>query len=334
MAFLKHRFFQKPRAFALALTALAAPALASPALAEDLRIGLITPPPHQWTIAANHLAAELSKETDGRLSLAVFPSGQLGNEAQMLQQLQSGALDLAFLTVGELTSRDETFGILTAPWLVDTGEQAAKLLEGPTATALQDRLGALGLHGLGYGMAGMRIVLLAKPLDDGGTVAERKIRTVPLAQELDFWTRAGAAPTPLPLPELFDAYTNGQIDGMQLDLEGTFNNRYHNYSAVVLDTRHMIFPMVAVASARKWQSYSEEDRALITRLVTTETARIRAAYPQIDADYRVKLVEAGASVVQAGPEIFGDAVTGWYEAWREKTPLLVQLEAEAKALKE
>lgn len=314
--------------------ALALLTLAAPAGAEDLRIGLITPPPHQWTRSANHLAEEIARESDGRISLAVFPSGQLGNEAQMLQQLQSGALDLAFLTVGELSNRDESFGILTAPWLVDSGEQAAKLLEGPTATALQENLAPLGLHGLGYGMAGMRIVLLSKPLAEGETVAGRKIRTVPLAQELDFWTRAGAAPTPLPLPELFDAYTNGQIDGMQLDFEGTFNNRFHDYSAVVLDTEHMIFPMVAVASGRKWQSYSEEDRALITRLVAAETAAIRTAYPQIDADYRAKLAEAGANLIKAGPEVFGDAVASWYEAWREKTPLLIQLEAEAKALKE
>lgn len=303
------------------------------AQAEELRIGLVTPPPHQWTISAQSLAEALKTETEGRLTLAVFPSGQLGNEAQMLQQLQSGALDMAFLTVGELANRDADFGALTAPYLVETAEQAALLLEGPTATALQEKLGALGLKGLGYGMAGMRIVLVSQPLGEGGTVAGRKMRVVPLAQELDFWTRAGAAPTPLPLPELFDAYTNGQIDGMQIDLEGTFNNRFHDYSAEVLDTEHMIFPMVAVVSARKWAGWSEEDRALISRLVDAETARIRAAYPQIDADYRAKLEAAGAPLRKVGPEVFGTAVEDWYAEWRVKTPLLLELEAEAAALR-
>ncbi|MDH2328427.1 TRAP transporter substrate-binding protein [Cereibacter sp. SYSU M97828] len=302
--------------------------LAAPAAAQDLRIGMVTPPPHQWTRSANALAEELATRSEGRMKLAVFPSGQLGSEAQMLQQLQAGALDFAFLTVGELANRNPDFGILVAPYLVDTAEDAAKLLEGPTAAALQDRLGALGLKGLGYGMAGMRIVLLSKPLD--GTVAGRKIRTVPLTQEMDFWTRAGAAPTPLPLPELFDAYANGQIDGMQLDLEGTWNNRFQDYSAVVLDTRHAIFPMFAVASARKWQTLPPEDRALIEELMTTETARIRAAYPAIDADYRAKLHEAGAPIVEAGPEIFGTAVQDWYAEWRQKTPLLAELEVEAR----
>ncbi|OWJ73047.1 C4-dicarboxylate ABC transporter substrate-binding protein [Haematobacter massiliensis] len=304
--------------------------LSVPAGAQDMRIGMVTPPPHQWTRSANALADRISAETEGRIKLAVFPSGQLGNEAQMLQQLQTGALDLAFLTVGELANRDADFGILTAPYLVPDAESAAKLLEGPTATALQEKLGALGLKGLGYGMAGMRIVLLSKPLPEGGNVAGRKIRTVPLAQEMDFWTRAGAAPTPLPLPELFDAYSNGQIDGMQIDLEGTWNNRFQDYSAVVLDSRHAIFPMFAVASGRKWRTLPEEDRALITRLVGEEAAHIRAAYAGIDADYRAKLKEAGAPLVEAGPEIFGGAVESWYAAWREKMPLLIDLENEAK----
>jgi len=111
--------------------------LSVPAGAQDMRIGMVTPPPHQWTRSANALADRISAETEGRIKLAVFPSGQLGNEAQMLQQLQTGALDLAFLTVGELANRDADFGILTAPYLVPDAESAAKLLEGPTATVLQ-----------------------------------------------------------------------------------------------------------------------------------------------------------------------------------------------------
>lgn len=302
--------------------------LAGPLSAETLRIGMVTPPAHQWTQSAQALADAVAEETGGRLSLAVFPSGQLGNEAQMLQQLQSGALDFAFLTVGELANRDPDFGILVAPYLVPDAKTAARLLEGSTATALQDKLAPLGLKGLGLGMAGMRIVLVSDPVAEGQTLAGRKIRTVPLPQELDFWTRAGTAPTPLPLPDLFDAYTNGQIDGMQLDLEGTWNNRFHDHSAQILDTQHMIFPMFAVASGRKWQAWTEEDRALFARLMDRTTAEIRAAYPRIDADYRARLTEAGAPLVTAGPEVFGDAVEGWYEEWRARTPLLVDLESE------
>lgn len=311
---------------------LAASTLATAVQAADFRLGLITPPPHAWTLAATSLAETLAKDSEGRHSLSVFHSGQLGNEGQMLQLLQSGALDMAFLTVGELTNRDADFGTLTAPYLVKDGVAAAKLLEGEAAQELLGKLPALGLHGFGFALAGMRIVLLSKPLGEDGTVAGRKIRTVPLAQELDFWARAGAAPTPLPLPDLFDAYTNGQIDGMQLDLEGTWNTKYHDYSAAILDTQHMIFPMVAVFSGRKWATLSAEDKALFEGLMQQATAKVRADYPGIDESYRTKLREAGAPLITAGPEVFGTAVEDWYKEWRSRTPLLVKLEAEAKAL--
>ena len=124
--------------------------LAGPLSAETLRIGMVTPPSHQWTQSAQDLAETLSQETDGRLSLSVFSSGQLGNEAQMLQQLQAGALDFAFLTVGELANRNPDFGILVAPYLVPDAETAARLLEGKTATALQEKLGGTQLEANKY----------------------------------------------------------------------------------------------------------------------------------------------------------------------------------------
>ncbi len=34
--------------------------------AGEYRLGLITPPPHQWTVTANTIAEELKEKTDGR----------------------------------------------------------------------------------------------------------------------------------------------------------------------------------------------------------------------------------------------------------------------------
>ena len=61
------------------------------AQAKDFRLGLITPPPHIWTKAAQAFGAELAEKSGGAHSVSVFPARQLGNEAEMLQQLQTGA---------------------------------------------------------------------------------------------------------------------------------------------------------------------------------------------------------------------------------------------------
>ena len=103
-------------AFAGAAIALASSA---PGFAEEFRLGLITPPPHVWTKAAEAFGAELAEASDGEHSVTVFPARQLGNEAEMLQQLQTGALDMAFMTVAEVSNRAPDFGALYAPFLAD-----------------------------------------------------------------------------------------------------------------------------------------------------------------------------------------------------------------------
>jgi len=106
---------------------------AGPLAAKEFRLGLITPPPHVWTKAAEAFGAELSERSGGAHSVSVFPAQQLGNEAQMMQQLQTGALDMAFLTVAEVSNRVQDMGAFYAPYLASDIAHAAAILRSDTA---------------------------------------------------------------------------------------------------------------------------------------------------------------------------------------------------------
>ncbi len=131
----------------------------------------------------------------------------------------------------------------------------------------------------------MREIVMRGKVDTVADLSGKKIRTVPFAQELFFWQQIGAAPTPMPLPALYDAFANGQVDGMQIDFEGTWNSKYYEHAGAILDSNHMMFPMIAVGSARKWQTISEADRAVVERVMSEETDNIVGAYASIDNDY-------------------------------------------------
>ncbi|MCH2557588.1 MAG: TRAP transporter substrate-binding protein [Alcanivorax sp.] len=298
--------------------------------AKTLRLGLITPPSHQWTLSAQALSDELKAASEGQLEILVFPSGQLGSEAQMVQLMQRGALDMAFLAAGELANRRPDFAALFAPYLVETPEQARQLLQGETAARLLDEAHSLGLEGLGFGMAGLRQIVMRGEVRDVEDLAGHKIRTMPVQPERDFWNKIGAAPTPIPLPALYDAFANGQVDGMQIDFEGTWNTRYLDYAGTVIESNHMMLPMIAVASARSWQTLSEEDRALISKLVARHLNGLFDTYADIDTRYLAKIrEESDVPVLTVDRAFFGDGVDRWYEEWRQKAPLLKDLEKEA-----
>jgi TRAP-type C4-dicarboxylate transport system substrate-binding protein len=48
------------------------------------------------------MGEELQKQTDGRLSIEIYPSMQLGGEKEMIEQAQVGALAMARISVGPM----------------------------------------------------------------------------------------------------------------------------------------------------------------------------------------------------------------------------------------
>ena len=302
------------------------------AQARDLRLGIITPPSHQWSKSAEAVAGDLAAGTAGRLKILVFPSGQLGTEAQMLQQLQSGALDFAFLAAGEVANRRADFAALFAPYLADSTSKARHLLTGPTATRMLDELSSVGLVGLGYGMAGLRQILMRGKIVTRDDLAGRKIRVMPIEPERDFWRKVGAAPTPIPLPSLYDAFANGQVDGMQIDFENAWNVRYLDNAGTVIESNHMMLPMVVVASARNWRALSTDDQALVRQIIGKRLGEMFEIYETLDRDYLQKIRASGANVIRVDRRFFGSAIDDWYAEWRAKAPSLQSLELEASAL--
>lgn len=330
----KRQFIQLTRRTVLSASAGLAVGLPafSQSTARTLRIGLITPPPHNWTKSAAAFGAELEEASDGRLKLAVFPSGQLGSEAQMLQLLQIGALDFGFFTTSEFANRLPDFAAFYAPYIVSNAAQAATLLEQPAAQGILQAVERIGLKGLGYGMAGMRQVVSSRTIQDPSDLRGLKVRVVPDAPLTDFWRAAGCAPSPIPLSSLYDAFANGQIDAMHIDFENTLRQKFYEHAATIVHSDHMVFPLVAVASRRTWATLSESDRDLIEQRVTPVLRTLRGAYAEADVQFKTDLIATGKPVLKVGPDFFAGAATHWERRWRTRTDYIDALRGDALAL--
>jgi tripartite ATP-independent transporter DctP family solute receptor len=296
------------------------------ALADRFRMGVPTPPSHVWTIEANAFAAAFEQRTQGEHSISVFPAGQLGNDAQMLQQLQTGALDMAFMPIAEITNRIPEFGALYAPYLAKDVADAARLLDSDAARELLDQLPArVGVVGVGYSLAGMRQIVSRNPVQSTDDLRGRKLRITPLDPIRDFYTLLGVAPIPLPIGSVYDALANGQIDAIDMDLENTWKQKYYDLTETVVLSNHMMFPMVGLISASRWRTLDPVLQTTISELMTQHFDRIAATYIRAEIEYETELRNAGIEVREVGPEFFGGALDEWEEVWRQKAPVLVRL---------
>jgi TRAP-type C4-dicarboxylate transport system substrate-binding protein len=238
------------------------------AQAKEIRLGIITPVGHSWNKAALLLGEKLKEATNGRLTMTVFHSGQLGNESAMMQQLQSGALDMGFIQAAELGSRVPHIASINAPYLVRSTPAVAKFVRHPEVVKLFDVLpSTTGTIGLGWGITGMRAIFSSRDLKSLADIKGMKLRINPTPVYRDFYQLLGAAPTPIPTPQVFDAMSNGQVDGLEADLEFSWNQRFDKVSKVILQMNALFMPFAAVVSGRVWQTFSASDRDLITKTV-------------------------------------------------------------------
>lgn len=295
-------------------------------LAERFRMGLPTPPSHVWTVEANAFAESLEQRTGGEHTVAVFPAGQLGNDSQMLQQLQTGALDMVFMPIAEITNRVPEFGALYAPYLAKDVEAAASLLGSADAKALLDQLPArIGVVGVGYALGGMRQIVSRDAVDSVEDISGLKLRVTPLEPIRDFYMLLDAAPIPLPIGSVYDALANGQIDAIDMDLENTWKQKYFELGETVILSNHMMFPMVGLVSGVKWRSLDPETRDVISDLMNEHFERIISTYIDAEAEYERELRNAGIDVREVGPEFFGSALDEWETKWLQRAPVLEDL---------
>lgn len=320
------------RTTALAAAAVLAAVLPAALRAQerDFRLGLITPPAHVWNQEAAAMGETLSDLSDGRLGVTLFPSGQLGTEATMLQQLQTGALDIAWLTTAEVSTRVTDMAALHAPFLVPDIAGAARILRSDPAREMLDALpAATGTVGLCYAMTGMRQLLTRPPIATAEDLAGLRFRITPAPAIRTFFEMLDTAPAPMPLTQVYDALANGQIDAIDMDFESIINFRYHEHAPHLMVTNHHMFGMVALVSARVWAGLPEADRALLREAMQLHCDRTidRFVAEEDDKLARLRAVEGLAIATDVGPEFFGDAVARWDALWSPRTPYLARLRA-------
>lgn len=314
---------------------LPSPALSQTALSPELssppfRIGVITPPGHGLTEAAERIAEGLA--LGDQREVQVHASGRLGNERAMRNQLVNGELEAALLTISELTADVPTLQVLQAPFLVPDLPTAQRLINTPTSTALWAEVEAtLDLKVLGVGLLGMRHMVFRHPIDTPANLEGISVRSPPNPAMVSFYQALGATVLQIPLPAVRDALARGMLDGADMDLELILTLRYADVSDQLAVTGHMIFPVVGLVSRPAWVSLSPEERSALGHAMERQLAALTEAYTAQEAQRLETIAAEGQmEITTPPPAAFSTAVLHWWESHGTLRPLAERLLRETK----
>ncbi|WP_017729163.1 TRAP transporter substrate-binding protein [Halalkalibacterium ligniniphilum] len=228
------------------------------------RVSLVTPLSHGWTVTAEKFNEELQSRSSGRMSAEIYPSEQLGSEADMVQQLELGTLDFGFLTNAYMSTRSESLNGWFMPFLFKNLKDASQARNSEVAKQMLTELESQGLIGMDFIFAGNRHVLMKDgAIESPEDLAGKKLRIIGNPVMQDFWTGLGVSPTPMPLVEVYSSIQTGIIDGIEIDLDALVSLNLHEIADDLTLTNQMAFPSVIIMSQKVHDSLSPEDQAIV-----------------------------------------------------------------------
>jgi len=227
---------------------LATPALLRSAYAQDKFVmkiahteGIGTP----ITNAFDKWTAVLIEKSGGRIDAQHFPAAQLGGLAEALEGSRIGTIQAT--TAGpdsEEAIAPEIAALGGAPGFIYKNEaHVDAVLQGELGQKASDIARAkTGVEFVAYGETGFRHILAKNPVTSLETLKGVKIRVPQLNIWVSFWTLLGAAPTPLPYDQQYEALSTGLIDAIDSDVFSIKGFKFYEQAKYLTLTGHWFLP--------------------------------------------------------------------------------------------
>jgi tripartite ATP-independent transporter DctP family solute receptor len=271
--------------------ALAAVGLGAPAFAQDkviFKASDVHPAGYPTVVAVEDMGKKLSAATNGRLTIQMYPSMQLGGEKETIEQTQVGALQIVRVSVGALGPVVDDLNVFNLPFLFRNTAHMEKVIDGKIGQELLDKITNnpnTKLVGLCWMDAGARSMYDTKhPIKSIKDLKGLKVRVMGNPMFVDMMNDLGGNGVPMGYDQVFSALQTGVVDGAENNPPSfVFDNHYQVAKYFTL-TEHLIVPEVLVFSRIAWDKLSASDQALVKKLAREAQFDERKLWKAKEAD--------------------------------------------------
>jgi TRAP-type transport system periplasmic protein len=281
------------------------------------KMGIGHPPGQSFVVASEKFKEMVEKRSNGKLKVEIFHSSQLGGEREMQEMVALGTLEMS--VSGIVVVYEPLFALLEAPFLYRDREHIKKMQESAVVAELGQALLNKGIRLVGFYENGFRNITNSKrPITSPADVKGLKIRTPENLAQLETFKAVGAVATPMAYSELYNALSQGVVDGQENPLQNIWTGKMYEVQKHLAMTGHIYNSAYILANNKFWTGLPAD-----LRKIAEESLR-EASHFQMDlvANLDKKLIEdlkaKGMQVTYPDQEAFRKATAPAYDAFYAK----------------
>lgn len=295
---------------------LAAILSASAAYAADVTVnfGQSNNPGEPHAMAGDYWAKIVSEQANGILELVHYPSDQLGSKSDLINQMLMGEAVIAPLNATQFADLGvPDFGIMMAPYLIRSWDEAATLMESSLYKNLEKQLEAKGYHVICHNWQyGVRHTLTKKKVEHPEDLKGMRIRVPDSVPNILMMESLGASATPLVMNEIYPALQQGTIDGLENPLTTILGGHWQEVAKYIILDGHTYDINSMVCGQAFWDSLTPEQQELLTKTaIEAGEYQNRVMKEQSDAA-QATLEKDGVTFTEANVEEWARAAESYY----------------------
>ena len=266
----------------------------------------------------------VSSRTDGAVEVEAFRNSELGGQAQSVQDVSSGALDMYVIPYALTAIVDQREAqVFDTPYMYDPEKPYEDIYEKtdpqdsePAKRVIENLAEQADIRSLGAVAQGTRRVSLnvsedAEPPQNPEMLSNYTMRAVPISMYAEALNGLGAQTTNIDFSEVPQALATGSVDGQENPYNIIRSSQIYEEQSHIIETNHMHVPLAVLMHEGVFQDLSDSQQQAFYDAV-------REIQPQATETLRSSLEETKQLFRDEGLTIISpDEID--YEAYRSAT---------------
>lgn len=228
--------------------------------------------------AYQKLADKVKKDSKGRLEITVFPSSQLGNDEDVIEQAIQGDAVAVNTDAARMGTYVKDMGILMMGFFADSYDECNKITQTKKFKSWEDELAKKhGIRVLSFNFYdGPRHFMTNKEVKSPKDLKGLRIRTIGSPVCTESVAAMGATPVAMPWSETYNGIQSKALDGCEAQNTSTFPSRIYEVTKFQTKTGHFQLLQGLICGDKWFASLPKDLQDLLVkdaRIVGAETAK-------------------------------------------------------------
>lgn len=215
--------------------------------------------------------------SDGRIKVEVYPSGQLGTDRSVFEDIQNGSITGMVCNPAVEVAFVPSANVFDLPFVYKDMEHGRKVLADPEfMEAINAEYEKANIRLVGVTAQGFRNLTANEQISEVDQLKGLKVRTMENPYHLELWKLLGANPTPTSFNELYTALQQGTVDAQENPIELIHSQKLYEQQKFIMNTKHIIQSDAWTMSKEVYDSLSDD----LKKVVDDAAAEAMAYYHQ------------------------------------------------------